>query len=123
MAGKLEKSLNATFITLIPKKSGPIEVKDFHPVNLVSGLYKILFKVLANRLKVVVGSIISKPQNAFIKNRQILDSVLITNEYLDNRLKAGNAGVLCKLDMENAYDHVNWDFIIYLLGRCGLGVR
>lgn len=46
-----EKSLNATFIALIPKKTRAIDLKDFHPISLVSGVYKIIAKVLANRLK------------------------------------------------------------------------
>ena len=45
--GQFEKSLNATFITLIPKKSVAIDVKDFSPISLVGGVCKIIAKVLA----------------------------------------------------------------------------
>jgi hypothetical protein len=78
-----ERSLNATFISLIPKKHGADEIKDFRPISLVGGMYKIIAKLLANRLSVVLGNIISPSQNAFVKGRQILDSVLIANECLD----------------------------------------
>ena len=110
-----EKSLNATFLALIPKKIDVVDVKDFWPISLVGGLYKIIAKVLANRMRRVVHGLISEFQNAFVKGRQILDFVLIASECLDSRLKAEVPGVLCKLDIEKAYDHVNWEFLMFLL--------
>ena len=83
-----ERSLSASFLTLIPKKNNAINVKDFRPISLVGSVYKLLSKVLANRLRVVLDSLISESQNAFVGGRQILDSVLIANECLDSRLKS-----------------------------------
>ena len=76
------KSLNNTFLVLIPKKSGAEDLGDFRPISLLGGLYKLLAKVLANRLKRVVGKVVSTSQNAFVMGRQILDA-LIANEVID----------------------------------------
>jgi hypothetical protein len=68
--------------------------------------------------------VISKPQNVFVKGRQIMDSVLIVSECLDCRIKSREPGLLCKLDMEKkAYDHIDWKFLLYLLRRCGFGEK
>ena len=105
--GSFTRSINATFLVLIPKKLGAVECKDFRPISLITGVYKIIAKVLANQLRMVLEKLISDSQNAFVGGRQTLDSVLIANESLDCRLKAGLPGVLCKLDIEKAYDQVN----------------
>jgi hypothetical protein len=78
--GKFEKSLNATFISLISKKAGAVEIKDFQPISLVGGVYKIISQVLANRLKTVSGKLVSYSQNAFTKGQQILDSILMAGK-------------------------------------------
>ncbi|RVX23099.1 Transposon TX1 uncharacterized 149 kDa protein [Vitis vinifera] len=76
------KSLNHTFLVLIPKKGGAEDLGDYRPISLLGGLYKLLAKVLANRLKKIIDKVISPDQNAFIKGRQILDGSLIANEVM-----------------------------------------
>ena len=82
-------------------------MRGFRPISLVNGLYKLLAKVLANRFKKVVGKVVSLSKKAFVKGRQILDVSLIANEAIDLLLKNGGCGIICKLDLEKVYDHVN----------------
>jgi len=52
-----------------------------------------------------------------------VDSMLIANECLDSQLQSRESGELCKLDLKKAYDHVNWELLLYLLQGCGLGEK
>ena len=113
-SGSLLKAFNHAFITLIPKLPNPEEVSHFRPISLCNVFYKIISKVLVNRLKPIMDSIITPFQNAFIKGRNITDNILLAHEIIDvvgkKRRKRDSYGVL-KIDMSKAYDRVNWNFL------------
>nr|GEZ87157.1 RNA-directed DNA polymerase, eukaryota, reverse transcriptase zinc-binding domain protein [Tanacetum cinerariifolium] len=81
-SGNFPKGCNASFIALIPKIPDAKLVKDFRPISLIGSLYKIIAKILANRLVGVLGDLVSEVQSAFFPDRQILDGPLILNEVL-----------------------------------------
>ena len=108
-SGSILKSIYHTFITLIPKVQNSEKVTDFRPISLCNVIYKIISKVLANRLKPMLHSIISEMQSVFIANRLITDNILIAFESL-HHMKTnciGKKGFMAmKLDMSKAYDRV-----------------
>lgn len=113
-SGQFLLSLNHTFITLILKQYEVIKVSDFKPISLCNVLYKVIAKVIANRLKVILSNLILDSQSAFVLERQILDNVLIAYELLHflRRKKMGKQRYISiKLDMSKAYDRVEWNYL------------
>ncbi|KAK3199765.1 hypothetical protein Dsin_023180 [Dipteronia sinensis] len=121
--GSVIKGFNCTFIGLIPKIKILISLQDFRPISLVGSLYKVLAKVLANRLKMVMDSVIGPSQMAFVKGRQIMDSFVISKEIIHSWKKTGKRGLLVKLDFEKAFDSVDHEFLLETLERMGFGLR
>ncbi|GKA80109.1 RNA-directed DNA polymerase, eukaryota [Tanacetum coccineum] len=79
-SGFIPKGVNSSFIALIPKSPDAKMVKEFRPISLIGSLYKIIGKILANRLVMVLGNIVNEVQSAFVADRQILDGPFILNE-------------------------------------------
>ncbi|GJX05690.1 RNA-directed DNA polymerase, eukaryota [Tanacetum coccineum] len=122
-AGQIPKGVNSSFIALIPKIPDAKMVKDFRPISLIGSLYKIIAKILANRLVTVLGDIVNDVQSAFIKDRQILDGPFILNEIFQwCKLKKKHSFIL-KIDFEKAYDSVRWDYLDDVLRKFGFGEK
>ncbi|XP_062171134.1 uncharacterized protein LOC133876926 [Alnus glutinosa] len=124
--GLIEGGINSTYICPVPKINSPSKVSDFRPISLCDVIYKIISKVLANRLKQVLPFIISSEQSAFIPGRLITDNILIAFEAfhtMDTRLKGKEGFMALKLDMSKAYDRLEWDFVEGVFRKLGFGDR
>ena len=120
--GNMLRAANETLITLIPKVDNPLNLTQYRPISLCNTLYKIISKVLANRLKIVLNKCISESQSAFVPGRQIMDNVLIAQEvmhFLKNKKKGRVGYMALKLDMSKAYDRVEWKFVGRMMMRMG----
>ncbi|KAL5580322.1 hypothetical protein UlMin_012764 [Ulmus minor] len=115
-------STNETFITLIPKVKSPNRITDYRPISLCNVIYKIISKMLTNKLRLVMNSIISEEQSAFIPGRLISDNAIIGFECLHaiKRKRSKKKGYLAlKLDMAKAFDKVEWSFVQRIMTKLG----
>lgn len=120
--GYFDAGSNASFISLIPKGSAPLSFGEFRPISLINSLYKIISKILANRLKSVIDSIIGSEQSAFISNRNILDGPLIVSECISWAKNSKKQILIFKVDLDKAFDSVNWDFLDDSMVQMNLGL-
>ncbi|XP_058783674.1 uncharacterized protein LOC131658394 [Vicia villosa] len=120
---RLIKACTSSFITLIPKVLNPQSLSEYQPIFLVGSLHKILSKILVGRLKEIIRQLISSKQNAFIKNRNILDGILMVNEVMDMAKREGSKCLILKVDFEKAYDCVSWNFLRLVMKKMGFGKK
>lgn len=123
---KIDRQLNHTYLALIPSVSSPISMNNCRPISLCNVLYKLMSKVLANKVKGVLHDIISSNQSVFILVRLITDNIIIAYELLHSmkskhKWKIGSMAI--KLDMAKAYGRLEWPFLEAMLRRIGYGER
>jgi hypothetical protein len=118
---QLLREQNHTFIALIPKKLGASSVQQFRPISLCNIIYKIISKLLANRLKPLLPKFISPFQTAFVPGRLMQDNSILAHEMLHTlKHKRGRGGLMAiNIDMEKAFDKMEWPFLLAILKQLG----
>ncbi|CAL9020270.1 unnamed protein product [Prunus brigantina] len=123
---RMLRKFNHTHIVLIPKVATPRRMTQWRPISLCNVVYKIISKVLTNRLKKVIPHVVSLNQSAFVAERQITDNILVVHEILHSLKTAHGADPLfmaMKLDMAKAYDIVEWVFLDAMMEKLGFNNR
>ena len=123
LSGRVTPSLNSTFLALIPKKDKPISFADFRPMSLSNLVYKLITKTIALRLKPHLDISISRKQFGFLKNRQIVEPIGITQEVLHSVKTKNICALILKLDLVKAFDRVNWSFLRLILLQNGVPLQ
>lgn len=113
--------MNASYISLIPKVNQSEMVSQCRSISLANVVVKVISKVVANRVKLVIGKLVSSYQCSFIPGRQSSDNIIVAQEILHSmRKKTGRQGVMAlKLDLEKAYDKFCWCFLRQVLEAVG----
>lgn len=122
----VDKELIDTNIALISKKRNPQFMTELRPISLSNVMYKIISKVLANRLKVIIDVLISDTQSAFIPGKLISDNIMIAHElihFIKRKSKGKQGWMALKVDMSKAYDRVEWGFLAAILTKLGFDQR
>ena len=125
-SGRMLGCINFTHIVLIPKVKNPQCMSQFRPISLCNVIYKIISKVLVNRMKVNLPRMISDSQSTFVPGKMITDNVIIAFEmlhYLKNHRVGKNVQMAAKFDMSKAYDRVEWDYLKAILLKLGFHER
>ncbi|XP_024043219.1 uncharacterized protein LOC112099922 [Citrus clementina] len=105
--------VNRIVLVLIPKKEQPISFRMYRPINLCTVTYKTITKIIANRLQELLPDLIGPHQTSFVPGRHITENIIVTQEIIHSmwRKKGCKGFMAIKVDLEKAYDRLNWSFI------------
>ena len=112
----LTRSMKKSVISLSIRKKDKTNLKNFRPISVLNVDYKIISKALANRLKVVMSSIIS-PEQSCVPGRDIVDDIMSVRDVIDLVTLNNKEGFLIKLDQEKAFDRVSHSFMFNVLNK------
>ena len=118
--------LNSTAIVLIHKKNNPENLSDLRLIALCNMIYKIMAKMLANRMKGMMNELISTSQSAFVLNMLIIDNILMAFEighYLKRKSTGKDGQVALNVDMSKAYDIIEWSFLKEMIIRLSFDIK
>ncbi|WOL17755.1 hypothetical protein Cni_G26548 [Canna indica] len=117
----LPNGWNDIDLIFIPKTNNPSSVRDYRPISLCNVNYRILSKVLAGRMKLVLNDLISYNQIAFIRGRSIHDNITVAQEIIHSiyNSKGKNPYVVVKIDLEKTFDIISWNVIFGMLNHLG----
>eukprot|EP00253_Pinus_taeda_P017348 PITA_17348 len=118
---KIRGSTNFAFLALIPKEKGANTFNRFPPISLCNIGYKLITKVIANRLKFIFPKVIPENQGGFIQGRQIVDNYLLVQEAIHSSMSRNEKGMVVKLDLANSFDRVKHSFLLKVLHKFGFG--
>ncbi|CAJ2661953.1 unnamed protein product [Trifolium pratense] len=118
---KIYSAINSTLVTLIPKHSAAKTIKEYRPISCCTTIFKIISKILTMRLSKVIGSIVNHSQAAFVPGQHIHDHILLAYELIRGySRKGGTPKCMLQLDLQKAYDTVDWHALQHILREIGL---
>jgi hypothetical protein len=119
--GCLPYSMRLSIITLIHKKKSRSDIRNYRPISLLCTDYKIIAKLLAERMKVVLPAIIHGDQTGFLKDRYICENITLFLDVQEHLAREARSGLCFLTDWEKAYDLMDRDFIEASLVAFGFG--
>jgi hypothetical protein len=121
--GKIFRNINSTFLVLIPKENNVASFNDYRPISLCNLIYKLVSKVIANRMKPILERSLSAEQLGFLKGRRIQDAIATAHECMHSIKQKNLKALIMKIDLKKAFDCIDWAFLRLILLAVGFGVK